>query len=58
MGGAVMGIGKRNSILHKEALRIAEQIGPIDFNEEGQKCDPFDVAKNLTSDYILKKMGL
>lgn len=58
MGGALQGIGLRNLTLYREALRLAEIIGPIDFNEEGQHCDPLDVVKNLTSDSVLKKFGL
>lgn len=58
MGGAILGIGKRNVFLHKHALELAEKIGPIDFNEEGQHCDPFDVAKNLKSDYLINKLQL
>ena len=58
MGTAVMGIGQRNRNLHGPALALAKKIGPINFNEEGQKCDPFDVAKNLTSQYLTEKFGL
>jgi hypothetical protein len=58
MGGALMGIGKRNVELNRAALDVAERIGPIDFNEDGQKCDPFDVVKHLTSDYLKKKLGI
>lgn len=58
MGGAVQGIGVRNIELHGPALELAKKIGPIDFNEEGQKCDPFDIVKNLTSDYVVKKFNL
>ena len=58
MGGAVQGIGMRNIILHEKALILAKKIGPIDFNEEGQHCDPFDVVKNLTSQYAVNKFGL
>jgi 3-methyladenine DNA glycosylase AlkD len=47
MGAALMGIGKQNPSLNETALALAENIGPIDFNEDGQKCDPFDVVKHL-----------
>ena len=57
MAGALMGMGMRNIELHPVALKLAQTIGPIDFDERG-KCDPFDVAKNLTSDYAKKKFGL
>ena len=55
MGAALMGIGKRNVSLNQAALSLAQKLGPIDFNENGKKCDPFDVAKHLTSDYIKNK---
>lgn len=58
MGLAVQGIGLRNIHLYKHALKLAKEIGPIDFNEEGQKCDPYDIVKNLTSDYVVKKFNL
>ena len=57
MAGALMGMGMRNLELHGVALKLAREIGPIDFDERG-KCDPFNVAKNLTSDYAKKKFGL
>ena len=58
MGGALLGIGKRNKLLNKEALKVAKKMGPIDFNEEKGNCDPFDPAKHLTSDYLMEKLGL
>jgi 3-methyladenine DNA glycosylase AlkD len=58
MGVAVQGIGHRNKFLHEHALELAKMIGPIDFNEEGQKSDPYDVVKNLTSSYLLDKFDL
>lgn len=58
MGTALMGIGKRSVELNQQALKVATAIGPIDFNEPGQKCDPFDVVKHLTSDYLKEKLGL
>jgi hypothetical protein len=58
MGGAMLGIGKRNKALNQATVEIATAIGPIDFNEEGSKCDPMDVLKHLKSDYITEKLGL
>jgi len=58
MGGTLMGIGKRNKALNELALPLAKHLGPIDFNENGQKCDPFDVAKHLESNHLKKKLGL
>ena len=52
MGGALMGIGKRNLKLNKAALKVARDIGPIQFNDDNDNCEPFDVVKHLTSDYM------
>lgn len=57
MGGALMGIGKRNKILNQRAIEIARAVGPIDFNEEGGSCEPLDVLKHLTSDTLKKKFS-
>ncbi len=58
MGAALMGIGKRSRKLNAAALVLAQEMGPIDFSEDGRKCDPFDVVKHLTSDYLKKKLRL
>ena len=55
MAGALLGMGMRTKKLNKAALKVAKAIGPITHSES---CDPFDVAKNLTSDYAKKKFGL
>ncbi|MGI9271738.1 MAG: DNA alkylation repair protein [Woeseiaceae bacterium] len=57
MATALMGIGKRNITLNAAALKVAEQIGPIDFDPDG-RCDPMDVAKHLRSSYIKEKLGI
>lgn len=57
MGGALMGMGKRTKKLNAAALKTAKKIGPIDFDPDGS-CDPMDVEKHLTSDYIRKKLGI
>ena len=57
MGAALMGMGLRNIDLNAAALQVAQWMGPIDFDERG-KCDPFDVAKHLTSDHAKKKFGI
>jgi hypothetical protein len=57
MGGALIGIGKRNVTLNAVALKLAREIGPIHFDAEG-KCEPLDVVKHLTSDYIRDKLGV
>lgn len=46
LASALMGIGKRNLELNDAALRVAQLMGPIDFDPTG-KCDPFDVSKHL-----------
>jgi len=58
MGCALMGIGKRNKPLNQRAVEVAQAVGPIDFNEDGGKCDPFDVLKHLTNDSLKKKLGV
>ena len=57
MAGALMGIGKRSKVLNESALAVATKIGPIDFDPDG-RCDPMDVTKHLTSDYLKEKLGL
>lgn len=58
MGGALVGIGKRNKKLNKAALKLARELGPIDFNDGDGNCEPFDTAKHLTSNYLKKKLGV
>jgi len=57
MAGALMAIGKRSKTLNASALKVALQIGPIDFDPDG-RCDPMDVAKHLTSDYVKHKLDI
>jgi 3-methyladenine DNA glycosylase AlkD len=57
MGGALMSIGKRNKKLNAAAIKVAKQIGPIHFNDGDKKCEPMDVLKHLTSDYLKGKLG-
>jgi len=58
MGGALLGLGKRSAKLNAAALKVARQIGPIEFETESGDCEPFDVVKHLTSDYIRTKLGV
>jgi hypothetical protein len=58
MGGALMSIGKRNKKLNSAAIRVAKAIGPIHFSDGNRKCEPMDVLKHLTSDYLRNKLGL
>lgn len=57
MAGALMGMGMRSRTLNQAALKVARQIGAIDFDPDG-KCDPYDVVKHLTGDHAKKKLGL
>lgn len=58
MGGALLGIGKRTAKLNAAALKAARHIGPIEFETDSGNCEPFDVVKHLTSDYIRNKLCL
>ncbi|MDA7980636.1 MAG: DNA alkylation repair protein [Pirellulales bacterium] len=58
MGGALMGIGKRNKKLNKAAVRAAKAIGPLDIDYgDDNSCEPLDILKHLTSDYLQKKLS-
>jgi 3-methyladenine DNA glycosylase AlkD len=58
MGGALMGIGKRNKKLNKAAIRAAKAIGPIEIDYgDDNACEPLDVLKHLTSDYLKQKLA-
>lgn len=57
MGTSLMGVGKRNKALHGAALAVARKIGPIDFDPDGS-CDPMDIEKHLTADYVREKLGV
>lgn len=57
MAGALLGMGKRNKKLNKAAVRAARAIGPIDIDYgDDNSCEPVDVLKHLTSDYVKKKL--
>ncbi len=59
MAGALMGIGKRNKKLNKAAVRAAKAIGPVDIDYgDDNRCEPLNVLKHLTSDYLKNKLGL
>jgi len=58
MGGALLGIGKRSVKLNQAALKVANKIGPIPVESGKTQCDPMDISKHLTSDYLKKKLGL
>jgi len=59
MAGALIGIGKRNKKLNKAAIRAVEAIGPLDIDYgDDNRCEPVNVLKPLTSDYLKKKLGV
>ncbi len=58
MGGALFGMGKRSTRLNTAALEVAKTIGPIQIESSGSNCEPFDVVKHLTSDYVKEKLGI
>ena len=58
MGGALMSIGKRNKKLNAAAIKLAKAIGPIHFSDGDKKCEPMNVLKHLTSDYLRNRLGI
>ena len=57
MNGALFGIGKRNKLLNQAAIKATKAIGPIDVDYgNDNSCEPLDVLKHLTSDYVKKKL--
>jgi len=58
MKGALFGIGKRTKVLNKAAIKAVKAIGPVDVDYgDDSGCEPFDVLKHLTSDYVKKKFA-
>lgn len=58
MGSALMGIGKRSAVLNAAALAVARAVGPIEFTSASGTCEPFDVAKHLTTERLKEKLGV
>ncbi len=56
MATALMGIGKRSAALNQAALKVARDVGPIEFTSPSGKCEPFDVVKHLTTDRLKEKL--
>ena len=54
---SLMGIGKRNKKLNKEAIKAAKVIGVVEVDYGDNGCKPLDVHKHLTSPYIKEKLG-
>ncbi|MGX5201887.1 DNA alkylation repair protein [Aliikangiella sp. IMCC44632] len=57
MAGALIGIGKRNKTLNSACIKVAKRTGSIDYNDSGSKCEPIDIMKHLTSDYLKQKFS-
>jgi len=57
MCATLIGIGKRSAQLNKAAIRTVKAIGPLDIEYPDSNCEPVDVMKHLTSDYLKKKLG-
>jgi hypothetical protein len=58
MAAALMGIGKRSAVLNQAALKVARDTGPIEFTSASGACEPFDVAKHLTTERLREKLGI
>jgi 3-methyladenine DNA glycosylase AlkD len=58
MALALMGIGKRSAALNKAALKVARDVGPIEFTSASGTCEPFDITKHLTTDRLKDKLGI
>jgi hypothetical protein len=58
MATALMGIGKRSPVLNEAALKVARDVGPIEFTSPSGECEPFDVAKHLTTGRLKEKLGV
>ena len=44
--------------IRKAAIRAAKAIGPVDIDYgDDNSCEPLDVLKHLTSDYLKKKLA-
>ncbi len=58
MNTALFGIGKRNKKLNTAAIRAVKAIGPVDIDYgDDNSCEPLDVLKHLTSDYVKTKLA-
>ncbi len=57
MNTSLLSIGKRNAELHEKTLTAAKAIGKVEVDHGDNSCQVLDIAKHLTSDYVLKKFG-
>ncbi len=59
MNVALMGIGIRNNQLNKAGIKAAKAIGPVDIDYgDDNSCEPVDVLKHLTGDFVKRKLGI
>ena len=58
MLGALFGIGKRNKEMNAAALKVIRSVGKVEVDYGNTTCEPLDVEKHLTSDYLKKKLGI
>ena len=58
MNGSMLSIGKRNPYLHGKTLAVARAIGPVEVDYGDNSCQALDIVKHLTSDRLLKKLGV
>jgi len=56
MQAALLGIGKRNKTLNTATIAAVKAIGPVS-SDPNDHCEPTDIMKHLTSDYLKKKFA-
>jgi len=56
MQTALLGIGKRNKQLNTATIEAVKAIGPVASNPNDH-CEPTNILKHLTSDYLKKKFA-
>ena len=56
MMGSLLSIGKRNATLNKTVIKAAKSIGRVKVDYGDNSCEPLDVLKHMTSEYLKKKL--
>lgn len=56
MQAALLGIGKRNKALNKATIVAVKTMGPV-ASDPNDHCEPTDIMKHLTSDYLKNKFA-
>lgn len=56
MQTALLGIGKRNKPLNTATIAAVKAIGPV-ASDPKDHCEPTNILKHLTSDYLKKKFA-